>query len=266
MPSRYLTVGQVAASTRLTVRALHHYDAIGLVRPSHRSSAGYRLYAERDLRRLQQVLVFRELGFGLDEVRALIDAPPERRRDALLAQRAALLERRRHADAVLEAVDATLHALETNEPMNTDTLFRGTDRFANGEYAQEAERRWGETDAWKTARKRTGGYSKDDWARIERDADAISAEFLVAMQQNRSVDDEIVRALAERHRSHIDHWFYPCSHALHAQVASLYTADPRFQAHYDQHAEGLAAYIESAIRANADAAAAVADSNAATSE
>lgn len=256
MPPRYLTVGQVAASTHLTVRALHHYDAIGLVRPSHRSPAGYRLYAEQDLRRLQQVLVFRELGFGLDEVRALIDAPPDRRRDALLAQRAALLERRRHADAVLEAVDATLRTLETNETMNTDTLFRGTDRFANGEYAQEAERRWGDSDAWKTSRQRTGGYSKDDWARIEREADAISTEFLAAMQQNRSVDDEIVRALAERHRAHIDRWHYPCSHAMHAQVAALYTADPRFHAHYDRHGVGLAAYIEAAIRANANAVAA----------
>ncbi len=251
MPPRYLTVGRVAASTHLTVRALHHYDAIGLVRPSHRSQAGYRLYTEQDLQRLQQVLVFRELGFGLDEVRTLIDAPPERRRDALLSQRAALLERQRHADAVLEAVDATLHALERNVPMNTDTLFRGTDRFANGEYAQEAERRWGESDAWKTSRKRTGGYSKDDWARIEQEAEAITTDFLAAMQQNLPIDHDAVRALAERHRSHIERWFYPCSPAMHAQVASLYTGDPRFQAHYDRHAVGLAAYIESAIRAKA---------------
>ncbi|MCC7250050.1 MAG: MerR family transcriptional regulator [Lysobacter sp.] len=253
MPSIALTVGRVAASTSLTIRALHHYDAIGLVRPSHRSQAGYRLYTEQDLRRLQQVLVFRELGFGLDEVRALIDAPPERRREALLAQRTALLQRRQHADAVLEAVDATLHALETNAPMTTDSLFRGTYRFANGEYGQEAERRWGEGDAWKTARKRTGGYSKEDWARIEQEAETISTEFLAAMQQNLPADHATTRALAEHHRSHIDRWFYPCSPALHTQVASLYTADPRFQAHYDRHAEGLAAYIESAIRANAEA-------------
>ena len=250
MPARYLTVGQVAALTHLTVRALHHYDAIGLVRPSHRSPAGYRLYAEQDLRRLQQVLVFRELGFGLDEVRSLIDAPPEGRREALLAQRTALSERRRHMDAVLEAVDATLHALETNTPMNTDTLFSGTDRFANGEYAEEAERRWGGTDAWSAAQRRTGGYSKEDWARIEEEAAAITAEFLAAMQQNAPTDGERARALAERHRSHIDRWFYPCSPAMHAQVAALYTADPRFRAHYDRHAEGLATYIEAAVRAN----------------
>jgi DNA-binding transcriptional MerR regulator len=142
-----LTVGQVAALTHLTVRALHHYDAIGLVSPSFRSPAGYRLYAEDDLRRLQQVLLFRELGFGLDQVRDLIDASPERRCDALSAQRTVLLERRKHAEAVLEAVDATLHSLQTDRLMNTERLFRGHEHFSQGEYAEEAERRWGQQDA-----------------------------------------------------------------------------------------------------------------------
>lgn len=253
MTTQALTVGQVAALTHLTVRALHHYHAIELVSPSFRSAAGYRLYSDNDLRRLQQVLVFRELGFGLDEVRTLIDASPERKREALNAQRTAVLERRLHLDTVLEAVDATLHALEINTPMNTDIMFNGYERFANGEYAEEAKQRWGNQEPWQTAKRRTGSYAKDDWARIEAEADAITAEFLVAMQQLHSTDSPEAQSLAERHRLHIDRWFYACSHAMHVQVASLYTADPRFQAHYDAHSPGLAAYIESAIRANAEA-------------
>jgi MerR family transcriptional regulator, thiopeptide resistance regulator len=253
MPTQPLTVGQVAALTHLTVRALHHYDAIGLVTPSFRSGAGYRLYSDDDLRRLQQVLVFRELGFGLDEARALIDASPQHKREALHAQRAVVLERRRHMDALLEAVDATIHALEINTPMNTDTMFNGYERFANGEYAEEAKQRWGDQEPWQTAKRRTGGYAKDDWARIEAKANAITAEFLAAMQQSLSADSTEARSLAERHRLHIDRWFYACCHAMHTQVALIYTADPRFQAHYDAHSPGLAAYIESAIRANAEA-------------
>jgi MerR family transcriptional regulator, thiopeptide resistance regulator len=252
MPTHALTVGQVAALTQLTVRALHHYDAIGLVSPSFRSGAGYRLYGDVDLRRLQQVLVFRELGFSLDEVRTLIDASPQRKREALLAQRALVLQRRRHTDAVLEAVDATLHALEINTPMNTDTMFNGYERFANGEYAEEAKQRWGDTEPWQTAKRRTDGYAKDDWARIEAEASAITADFLAAMQQQLAADSPEARLLAERHRLHIERWFYACSHAMHVQVAALYTADPRFKAHYDMHSTGLAAYIESAISANAE--------------
>jgi DNA-binding transcriptional MerR regulator len=251
MPARERTVGQVALLAGLTVRALHHYDAIGLVAPSLRSAAGYRLYTEADLQRLQQVLLFRELGFGLDVVHDLLDAPAERRRDALLAQRKALEQQRRHADAVLRAVDATLHSLETETPMNTERLFEGHEHFRNGEYAEEAERRWGDTDTWKTSRQRTNGYSKDDWARIQNEAEAITAELLAAMRRGDAPDGVTAGALAESHREHIERNFYPCDHAMHASVAAMYIADARFQAHYDKHADGLAAYIEAAVRANA---------------
>lgn len=251
MPTRYHTVGQVAAITGLTVRALHHYDAIGLVCPSHRSAAGYRLYVEDDLQRLQQTLLFRELGFGLETVRVLIDAPPEQRRDALLAQRTELERQRLHADTVLRAVDATLQSLEANTPMNIEQLFDGYEHFQNGEYAKEAEHRWGDTDAWKISLRRTGGFSKEDWTRIAAEADTITLEFLAAMRRADSPDSRSSTEIAESHREHIDRNFYPCSHTMHVNVASLYTTDERFQRQYDQHADGLASYIESAIRANA---------------
>jgi MerR family transcriptional regulator, thiopeptide resistance regulator len=256
MPHAYRTIGQVAALTGLTVRAMHHYDAIGLVCPSHRSAAGYRLYTGDDLHRLQQVLLLRELGFGLDAVRDLIEAPASRKREALLAQRTVLEQQRRHADAVLRAVDATLQSLETdmtmNNDMSTEHLFDGYQQFQNGEYASEAENRWGDTDAWKISRQRTGGYSKEDWARIAAEANAITSEFLASMQRHDAPHSDSAAALAERHREHIEHHFYPCSHGMHACVAAMYTADARFQAHYDMHANGLAAYIEAAVRANAD--------------
>jgi DNA-binding transcriptional MerR regulator len=252
MPTAYRTIGQVAALTGLSVRALHHYDAIDLVCPSHRSGAGYRLYTDDDLRRLQQVLLLRELGFGLDAVRDLIDAPADRKRKALLAQRTALEQQRRHADAVLRAVDATLQSLETDTSMNTQHLFDGYEQFQNGEYTREAQQRWSDTDAWKISRQRTGGYSKEDWARISTEANAITAEFLAAMKRGDPADSQSATALAECHREHIERHFYPCSHSMHTNVASLYTNDERFNAQYEKHAAGLATYIEAAVRANAD--------------
>ena len=245
------TVGQVAALTGLTVRALHHYDAIGLVSPSFRSAAGYRLYTDDDLRRLQQVLLFRELGIGLDAVRMLIDAPAAQRRDALRAQRTTLEQRRQHTEAVLRAVDATLQSLDEDTPMNTERMFDDCRQFMHGEYAAEAQQRWGDTDAWATSQRRTRGYTAEDWARIRSEADAITADLLTAMQRGDAADGDTAMALAERHRGHIDRHYYPCSHAMHANVAAMYTADPRFQSHYDHHGEGLAAYIEAAVRANA---------------
>lgn len=87
---------------------------------------------------------------------------------------------------------------------------------------------------------------------MQTEANAIADAMLAAMQQDLASDSREARAIAERHRLHIDRWFYSCSPAMHAQVASLYTADPRFQAHYDQRAPGLAAYSQAAIRASAN--------------
>src|ERR1041385_4452329 len=99
------TVGELSRLTGVTVRALHHYDEIGLVRPSQRTAAGYRLYEEGDVLRLQQVLIFRELGVPLDEIGPAIDAEADRA--ALLRRhRAMLAERRTQIDAMLGAVDA----------------------------------------------------------------------------------------------------------------------------------------------------------------
>src|SRR5215467_3801754 len=113
------TVGELSRLTGVTVRALHHYDEIGLVRPSQRTAAGYRLYDEPDVLRLQQVLVLRELGVPLDQIAGVIDAATDRA--ALLrGHRAALAEKRARLDAMLSAVDAALAVLERGKPMTPE--------------------------------------------------------------------------------------------------------------------------------------------------
>jgi DNA-binding transcriptional MerR regulator len=97
-------VSEVARIARVSVRTLHHYDAVGLLPPSGRTDAGYRLYARRDLERLQQILVFRELGFALEAIGRLLDETPMQRADALRAQRALLVEKRDRTDAVIRSV------------------------------------------------------------------------------------------------------------------------------------------------------------------
>ncbi|WP_460733720.1 MerR family transcriptional regulator [Lysobacter tyrosinilyticus] len=247
----HLTVSQVAALTHLTVRALHHYDAIGLLKPSQRSAAGYRLYDDDDLRRLRQVLLFRELGFGLDAVHALIDATPDRQRQALLEQRAVVDQQRRHAEAVLRAVDATLDSLQEQRPMTTDKLFEGFEQFENGEYAREAEQRWGHTEAWQESRRRVAGYKRADWQAAQSEHDALIADLRSARDGGAAPDSERAMALAERHRLHIGERYYPCSNAMQCGLADLYETDERFRDYYDRHGAGLAAYLIAAIRANA---------------
>ncbi|GAB3383252.1 MerR family transcriptional regulator [Lysobacter fragariae] len=247
---RHHTVSQVAALTHLTVRALHHYDEIGLLKPSHRSAAGYRLYTDDDLHRLRRVLLFRELGFGLDAVRELVDAPPERQHAALLEQRGVVEQQRRHADAVLRAVDATLQSMQERTTMTTEKLFDGFEQFENAEYAKEAEQRWGHTDAWKESRRRTAGYQRADFEQAQAEQLALIRELLEIRHAGHAADSAPAMAVAERHREQIDQRYYPCNYAMHCGLADMYEADERFRDFYDRHGEGLAVYLAAAIRAN----------------
>src|SRR5580693_7040748 len=121
-----LTVGDLAKLTGITVRTLHHYDEIGLVQPSDRSRAGYRLYADDDVLRLQQVLVYKELGLPLDEIAAVLDDPAFSRIDALRRHREALVAKRVRLDRMLASIDASLsleNGIEKGTVMDVKSLF-----------------------------------------------------------------------------------------------------------------------------------------------
>lgn len=119
------------------------------------------------------------------------------------------------------------------------------------EHAVEAKERWGGTEACRESSRRTRGYTDEDWATVKGRQEAIEAGLAAAMEAGEPADGERAVALAEEARLHIDRWFYPCSPAMHAGLAEMYTADPRFRAHYEERARGLAAYVARAIRANA---------------
>lgn len=244
---RTYTVAEVAKRCHLSVRALHHYDAIGLMRPKRRSDGNYRLYDQDDLQRLQQILMYRELGLSLADVARVLDADAATRQQVLSTQRQTLLDQQQRLSAILHMVDQSLQQLKEPIPMNPDTLFQGTETFRQGEYAAEAEKRWGTTDAWRESKKRYAGYGADDKARMQAESDANVAEFLTAFRAGQPADSAVAIALADQHRAHIERWHYPCPPAMHVQLASMYVNDPRFTAHYDQHAPGLAAYIAEAI-------------------
>jgi hypothetical protein len=117
-------------------------------------------------------------------------------------------------------------------------------------YEAEARERWGDTEAYKESSRRTRGYSEEDWATIKGQAEVIEAGFASALEDGDPPDGDRAMGLAEQARLHIDRWFYPCSTEMHAGLAEMYVADPRFRAYYDDRAAGLAEYVSAAIRAN----------------
>ncbi|WP_052423383.1 TipAS antibiotic-recognition domain-containing protein [Nonomuraea candida] len=127
-------------------------------------------------------------------------------------------------------------------------LFGGFDPDA---HAAEAERRWGGTDAWADAQRRSASYTKEDWKRFLAEAGTISTRMADAMRSGAPADGDLAMDLAEEHRAHISRWCYECTYEIHRGLGDLYVTDPRFTSAFDDTAPGLAAYFRTAITANA---------------
>jgi DNA-binding transcriptional MerR regulator len=246
------TVGQVAAQFGVTVRTLHHYDEIGLLAPSERSHAGYRLYTTGDLERLSTIVVYRRLGFPLEQVAELLESGETDLATHLRRQRAAVMTRLDELRELVVAIDTALEKDMTEQPASTEDL---KELFGDGfkdEYQAEAEERWGDTDAWKQSQSRTSRYTKADWAEVKAEMDANNAAFVAALTAGEPPTSEAAMDAAEQHRLHINDRFYALTHDFHRGLADMYVADPRFTKTYEDLAPGLAAYVHDAIHANAD--------------
>ncbi|WP_431679533.1 MerR family transcriptional regulator [Kitasatospora sp. KL5] len=246
------SVGQVAKVAGVTVRTLHHYDEIGLLSPSGRTPAGYRRYEEKDLDRLQQVLFYRELGFPLDQVAAILDDRSVSPNEHLRRQRSIIGDRIEHLQELAAAVERALEAQKMGIQLTPEEKFEVFGKDYQESWEDEAEQRWGGTDAWKESQRRTGGYTKADWQRIKAEADGLNARLAQAFTSGTAADSEEGAALAEEHRQHITGNFYECTYTIHRGLAEMYVADPRFTATYDRIAPGLAQWLRDAILANAD--------------
>ncbi|MEU9744575.1 MerR family transcriptional regulator [Streptomyces niveus] len=245
------SVGQVAVFAGITVRTLHHYDEIALLSPSGRNHAGHRRYDDADLDRLQRILFYRELGFPLDEVAALLDDPdadPQehlRRQHELLSARIAELQKM--AEAVEHAMEAKKMGINLS-PEEKFEVFGGKDPER---YGEEAEQRWGGTPGYEETQRRVARYAKDDWKRMQDEVADWGARYDALMEAGEPPTGERAVAMAEEHRRHITKWFYDCTPEIHRGLGDLYVSDERFREFYDSMRPGLAEHVRAAIHANA---------------
>jgi len=236
----------------VSVRTLRHYDELGLITPTARTDAGYRLYSISGLERLQQVMLYKELGFDLKRIGELMRDPGLDREQALLGQRGHIEAQALRLDAILNLIDRTLQSLREEAQMPPEEMFDVFGDFDPSLYEDEAKRRWGDTDAYKESAHRTRGCTRQDWERIRDENEAITERMFDAL--DRGVDPRAPEAMdiAEEARLAIDRAFYPCSRTMHATLAEGYVTDERSRAFYDDQREGLAAWFSAAIVANAE--------------
>ena len=246
------TVGAVARLAGVTVRTLHHYDEIGLVQPSGRTTAGYRVYEEGDLARLRDVLSYRELGFALEHIARLLDDPQGDTASHLREQHRLVRRRIDRLREVLTHLEKLMEAEQMGINLTPEEQLEVFgENWLGEEYAAEAEQRWGDTEAWQQSQRRTAALTKDDWVEVTASTEALERELAEALGAGVPADDPRAMDLAERHRHSIE-TFYDCPYAMHRGLGDMYLADPRFTQHYEDVASGLAQYLRDAIHANAD--------------
>jgi DNA-binding transcriptional MerR regulator len=249
MTTNELDIAAVARMSGVTSRTLRHYDAIGLLAPAWTADDGRRYYGEDELRRLQHILVLRELGAPLETIARIVDTDDPTLAAGLLRGHLAALEAERNRYATLvSTVRRTISSLEEGTPMTADKLFEG---FDHSQYEPEVRQLWGDETvnrsnaAWKAL------GSAGQKAHLE-EAKSLTLALADAMKRDLPPADPEVQAAVSRHHAWVSLFWVPGREAYKG-LGNMYVADPRFASNYEKVAEGLAGFTRDAMSVWADA-------------
>ena len=210
-----MTVHQVSKLTGVSVRALHHYDELGLLKPAEVTEAGYRLYDESSLARLQSILLFRELQFPLKDIGAILDSPTFDRNKALDQQIELLTLKKEHLDNLIDLAKGI-----KGMGVKHLTDFRAFDTRKIDEYAREAKASWGQTKEWKEYEQKSRGRTREDNNAIARGMMDIFAEFGAIRDTDPAAP--AAQALVNKLQNYITENFYTCSDAILLNLSRMY--------------------------------------------
>ena len=234
-----MLIKEFAEFTGVSVRTLHYYDEIGLLRPASIDKVtGYRFYNEASLIRMQEILFYRELDFSLKSIGEILSSSSYDKGKALQEQKQLLILKKERLERLISVIDS---ASKGEIVMNA---------FDNSEfeaYKAEAQERWGKTDAWQEHAEKTKNYSKDKWNSLAADMDVIMGEFAVCMKNGDAHDAEAAQNLVKKLQSHITANYYNCTAEILHGLGQMYVADERFKNNIDKHAAGTAEFISRAI-------------------
>lgn len=245
------TVKQLASLAGVSARTLRYYDQIGLLRPAGTTESGYRLYGADEVDKLQQILFYREMGMGLEQIREIVNAPDFDVKRALLAHRASLLQQRARLDALLETVERSLAGIEGRTVMTDREKFEAFKKRMIDEnevkYGEEARAKYGD-EAVDASNAKLMGMSEAQWQRFTALQQELMVTLLKAMDEG-NPKGKLGRRTAELHREWLSFTWNHYSPEAHAGLADMYVADERFTAYYDQHRPGAAAFLRDCIKA-----------------
>lgn len=228
----------------ISVRTLHFYDEMGLLRPSHRKSNGYRIYEEKDLLRLQQILFFRELEFSLEQIKEIVDAPGFDVRKALKQHRNLIEMKQARLTGLLHTIDITIKKMNKEKEIKDEELYGSFSKDEMEKYKEEAKQRWGHTDAYKQSQERVKHWTKADYDRVQKEGYELMEKMVAIM--SKGAKSKEAQALIVLHRAGIDE-FYTCSDEMYRGFANMYVDDSRFAAYYEKHHKDLPKFMREAM-------------------
>ncbi len=232
-----MQIKEFAELTGVSVRTLHYYDEIGLLKPSEvDAQTGYRFYDEKSLQRMQEILFYRELDFSLKTIAEILSSPDYDKQQALSRQRQLLLAKKERLEQLIAAIDS----VEKGEGfMKTNNEYEAL----KSQYAEEAKQRWGNTAAYKEFEQRDTDFSKS--AAL---LDAVFEEFAVLNRDGISSDDEAAKIQVEELQQCITDNFYTCTDDILKGLGQMYVADDRFRKNIDRYGEGTAEFVSACIK------------------
>jgi DNA-binding transcriptional MerR regulator len=249
-----LTVKQLAAISGVTVRTLHHYDEIGLLKPAHVGGNGYRYYGRGEMLRLQRILFHRELGVPLGEIGELLDLEGEDQAGVLLRQRERLVAERERFATLIGTIDLTIASIRGEAAMSNADLYKGFSAEKQAEYEAWLIERYGDTMMASIQ------HSKQAFAKVsEEERQAMMAglqpiEEALAEGLRRGIDpgSDVIDELTGRHRAWVGQmWGKPCPPQAYAGLADLYLSHPDFVKRYETIEPGFADYLTTAMKTHA---------------
>lgn len=236
------TVKEVSRLTGVSIRTLHHYDALGLLRPTATTASGYRLYDDTALERLQTILLFRELKFPLKEIREILDSPGFDRALALTQQIHLLELKKEHIDRLLDLARAIQST--GGDPLN----FTAFDTTKLEDYTAQAKVAWGHTAAWREYEEKSQNRSRAE--ELQMGADLMDVFRCLGAIRDGAPDSPEVQALVARLQNTITENWYTCTPEILASLGQMYASGGSMTENIDRAGgEGTAAFAQAAIAA-----------------
>lgn len=232
-----MQIKEFAEQIGVSVRTLHYYDEIGLLKPSEVDAQnGYRFYDERSLERMQEILFYRELDFSLKTIAQILSSPDYDKQQALTWQRKLLFAKKERLERLIDALDSMEKGEGFMKPNNEYEDLKN-------KYAEEVRQRWGSTDAYKESQQRN-----TDFSQAASLLDAVFEEFAELDRSGISPDDEAAKIQVEKLQRCITDNFYTCTNEILAGLGQMYAADVRFKNYIDKHGEGTAEFVSQCIK------------------